>query len=138
MSKILLIILQKNRDLSNVLCAFIIHYRVFQHTRFLFLLTFQYSHQYSQHICHHLSLFFYNEHLQVAKVLLLLEQYFIRYSAIPTSSQDKRAHCRTFIVTLSYNSKLLHAFHLAYRLKVIVFLLELSFKKPCSFLFAQF
>ena len=38
---------------------------------------FQYNHPYLQHIFHHLNLFFCNEHLQVLKVHLQLEQYYL-------------------------------------------------------------
>lgn len=55
----------------------ILLYLVFQHIQFLFLLTHQYSHQYLQHICHRLNLFFYNEPLQVSKFLPLSAQHFL-------------------------------------------------------------
>ena len=38
---------------------------------------FQHNHPYLQHIFHHLNLFFCNEHLQVLKVHLQLEQYYL-------------------------------------------------------------
>ena len=52
-------------------------FHAFQHTQFLFSQMFQYNHPYLQHIFHHLNLFFCNEHLQVLKVHLQLEQYYL-------------------------------------------------------------
>ena len=64
---------EKSTDCNDTTLLF----HAFQHTQFLFSQMFQYNHPYLQHIFHHLNLFFCNEHLQVLKVHLQLEQYYL-------------------------------------------------------------